>query len=535
MKTTTLFLSTVRALLAATVLTGLPFTATAAVSGETLANQGAPGVAPCASCHGPDGHGNAAGFPSLAGLPAGYLAKQMHDLADGRRRNPIMMPIAKGLSDARIQAVAAYYAGLPPRDGGGASGDHGAAGRELAVNGRWADQLPACVACHGAGARGVAPHFPGLAGQHAGYLESQLQAWKNGTRDNDADGLMKRVAEQLSDEEIKAVSAWLAALPARGQVPDTTRPDPAPARADAVQGHFQPPLLADLPDGPDGEVIRRGAAIFSATPTHADSAPFVGNGQACVNCHLNSGRQADSAPMWAAWGLYPKYRSKNDRINTMADRIVGCFTYSENAQGSAKGVAPAPDSDLVTALQAYMHWQASGAPSGRTLDGQGYPALAAPSQAPSPERGAALFAAHCALCHGDDGQGTARPGTDRPTKDYEFPPLWGPHAYNWGAGMHRVNTGADFIKANMPLGRPGSLTDQQAWDLSAYINSHPRPQDPRFDGDLEATIKAFHGNRDRDYYGKTVNGYKLGAPGTLEQWEKDHDGGARPRANVDAQ
>lgn len=80
---------------------------------------------------------------------------------------------------------------------------------------------------------------------------------------------------------------------------------------------------------------------------------------------------------------------------------------------------------------------------------------------------------------------------------YAFPPLWGPQAYNGGAGMHRIETAAGFIKANMPLGKPNSLTDQQAWDLAAYINSHPRPPDPRSEQNLETHIKAYHGTRKR--------------------------------------
>ncbi|WP_101674482.1 c-type cytochrome [Alloalcanivorax mobilis] len=490
----------------------------AAPSAERLARQGADGVAACASCHGAQGEGNAAGFPALAGQPAGYLTKQLHDLANGARANPIMMPIAKALSDPQITALADYYAGLPATGGGGARDDQGA-GRELAVNGAWGDNQPACIACHGEGARGVPPHFPALAGQHGGYIEGQLKAWKSGTRHGDAGGLMAAVAKRLDDAQIQAVSAWLAALPPSGEVPDAARPDPAPAAPDARPDRFQPPLRADLPNGKDGEAIRRGAAIFNQTHLHPQSAPFVGNGQDCSNCHMNGGRQADSAPMWAAWVLYPKYRGKNDKINSMAERIQGCFTYSQNAQASKNGAAPAADSALIADLQAYMHWQASGVPTGKTMKGQGYPELPKPAKAFSPTRGKALFAEHCALCHGDTGQGTAiNGGTAKRDDDYAFPPLWGPNAYNWGAGMHRVNTAAGFIQTNMPLGNPGSLSNQDAWDLAAYINSRPRPQDPRFKGDLDATARDFHANQAMDYYGQSVDGYRLGSPGTLEKW-----------------
>ena len=64
--------------------------------------------------------------------------------------------------------------------------------------------------------------------------------------------------------------------------------------------------------------------------------------------------------------------------------------------------------------------------------------------------------------------------TTEPSAGYVFPPLWGPDSFNDGAGMHRVLTAARFIKARMPFGQP-DLTDAQAFDVAAYINSQPRP------------------------------------------------------------
>jgi thiosulfate dehydrogenase len=93
-----------------------------------------------------------------------------------------------------------------------------------------------------------------------------------------------------------------------------------------------------------------------------------------------------------------------------------------------------------------------------------------------------------------------------------FPPLWGTRSYNWGAGMHSINKAAGFIKANMPLGQPNSLSDQQAWDVAAYINSFDRSQDPRFNGDLADTTAKFHAGK-YDYYGrrKDADGRLLGS------------------------
>jgi thiosulfate dehydrogenase len=266
------------------------------------------------------------------------------------------------------------------------------------------------------------------------------------------------------------------------------------------EGYFIPPPRAEMPDGPFGDAVRRGALLFRKTDEYA--AEFVGNGMQCANCHLNNGRRPNSAPMWAAWGRYPAYRRKNDHVNTMDERIRGCFTYSMNAQGSAKGHPPEPGHQILTDLQAYMFWLATGAPTGEKLAGRGYPKLKKPAGGWSVERGAKIYASSCALCHGDNGEGQKVDGR------YAFPPLWGPDSFNWGAGMHRVNTAADFIKANMPLGQSGTLTDQQAWDVAAYINSHERPPDPRSNSSLAKTDETFHEHQ--CLYGEEADGEPLG-------------------------
>ena len=86
---------------------------------------------------------------------------------------------------------------------------------------------------------------------------------------------------------------------------------------------FTPPPLSAIPDGPDGASIRRGMAIF--TNPGANAGQFVGNSLACSNCHIDAGRRAHAAPMWAAWAAYPQYRKKTRSISTMEDRIWGLF------------------------------------------------------------------------------------------------------------------------------------------------------------------------------------------------------------------
>lgn len=259
---------------------------------------------------------------------------------------------------------------------------------------------------------------------------------------------------------------------------------------------FHPPAESDIPKGPFGDMVRLGKDIFVDTQTYAWQ--YVGNGLNCANCHLDAGRLAHSAPLWAAYVAYPAYRKKDDKVNTFEERIQGCFRYSMN------GTPPAMDSKELTALVTYSYWLAKSAPTGERMSGRGYPALPKPPLIPDYKRGGKVFQQNCAVCHGENGQGT------KVDNRYAFPPLWGRDSYNWGAGMHRINTAAAFIKANMPLGLVGKLTDQEAWDVALYFNSHDRPPDPRFTGSLEETRKKYHDHNCE--YGHKVEGRVLGAP-----------------------
>lgn len=277
----------------------------------------------------------------------------------------------------------------------------------------------------------------------------------------------------------------------------------APAAAAAAAGvsiaasaRFAPPDDRAIPDNEMGAVIRAGEQIFLRTGVNAKA--FVGNSLNCVNCHLDAGRLAGSAPMWGAYPLYPAYRSKTKHVDSFAERLRGCFTYSMN------GKAPPHDHEVLVALEAYSYWMARGAPVGEKLPGSGYKKLAKSPQVPDFARGQTVFESKCALCHGADGQG------QRSGDMQVFPPLWGKQSFNWGAGMHRIDNAAAFIKANMPLGQGGTLTDQEAWDVATFMNSHERPQDPRFTGNVSDTRKKFN-DSEFSLYGQTVNGKVLGA------------------------
>jgi thiosulfate dehydrogenase len=270
---------------------------------------------------------------------------------------------------------------------------------------------------------------------------------------------------------------------------------------------FEPPPISAIDSSPFGRQVAFGRAIFDNPQTYAHN--FVGADLKCSNCHLGEGRVANSAPMWGAYVAYPQYRAKNGHVNTFAERLQGCFRYSEN------GKAPPLGDPVLVALESYAYFLAKGAPTGVKIAGAGYPKLAKPPLQPDYARGQDVYGANCAMCHGFDGHGQSARGR------LVFPPVWGPSSYNWGAGMAQINNAAGFIKANMPLGKGGSLTDQQAWDVALFIDSQPRPQDPRFTGDIAETRKKYHDDAD-SMYGKVANGVLLGqgaptatgAPGT---------------------
>lgn len=265
--------------------------------------------------------------------------------------------------------------------------------------------------------------------------------------------------------------------------------------AEPATGGFHPPPESAIPDNEFGRQVRLGKAIF--TDTGALAPTYVGNSLRCSSCHLDAGRLANSAPLWGAYPLYPAYRAKNGHVNTFQERLQGCFRYSMN------GKPPPLGDPVLVALESYAYFLTMGAPVGAKLPGQGYPKLAPPPQRPDYARGAAVYKASCALCHGVDGQGQSSNGK------MVFPPLWGPQSYNWGAGMSDIANAAGFIKANMPLSQGATLSDQEAWDVATYMDSQPRPQDPLFTGSIEETRTRFHASP-TSMYGRTVNGVLLG-------------------------
>jgi thiosulfate dehydrogenase len=223
-----------------------------------------------------------------------------------------------------------------------------------------------------------------------------------------------------------------------------------------------PPSADSIPAGELGASIREGLAILTDTRTHAGA--NVGNGLNCVSCHLGSGRVAYAAPLVGLTGMFPEYRARRGRVESLEERINDCFVRSMN------GKALPSSSPQMIGLLAYIAWLSTGVPTGSEVIGRGFLDISAQSR-PDAGHGKELYAQKCAACHGANGDGTLGAGGA-----FVFPPLWGAQSFNTGAGMARVSLAAAFVQATMPLGSGGTLTDQQAYDIAAYFTSQPRPK-----------------------------------------------------------
>ena len=169
----------------------------------------------CMTCHMENGEGmQDSAFPQLAGQHPAYISKQLKDLQGKMRLSDVMNPIAKSLSDEDIANVSAYYASMPrvSKTEKSTSPSKFEQGRLIAERGLWSKGIPACFACHGPNAEGVGEHFPSLINQGKLYITQELEKWKDGSRNNDPNKLMKTIAKKLTPKEIEAVAEYLSTL-----------------------------------------------------------------------------------------------------------------------------------------------------------------------------------------------------------------------------------------------------------------------------------------------------------------------------------
>jgi cytochrome c553 len=166
----------------------------------------------CQACHGANGNSANPQWPSLAGLGADYIVEQLQNFKDGKRNNPVMMPMVASLSPADLADLGAYFDSLV-NTGLEADPSLWQAGEKLYRGGDKARGIPACMACHGPTGRGNEPaKFPALRGQQSVYVAKQLADYASGTRPAGPGGIMPTIAKRLSADDIKNVSSYVQGL-----------------------------------------------------------------------------------------------------------------------------------------------------------------------------------------------------------------------------------------------------------------------------------------------------------------------------------
>lgn len=166
----------------------------------------------CASCHGADGNSAVPSFPKIAGQPAGYIAKQLADFKSDTRVDATMKGMVAALSEQDMLDLDAFYAAQPANESAvisEAQAEAAHAGEETYRAGLAKFSVTPCMACHQADGAGLEPQFPRLAGQHASYIEKQLNDFKTGARQ---DAMMNGIAFPLSAQQIKDLALYISGL-----------------------------------------------------------------------------------------------------------------------------------------------------------------------------------------------------------------------------------------------------------------------------------------------------------------------------------
>ena len=261
----------------------------------------------------------------------------------------------------------------------------------------------------------------------------------------------------------------------------------------SMQVNTERTLSTALWEAPNESSLREGSlrdAILYGKELIAHTAKYLGprgevaaisNGMNCQNCHLDAGTKPWGNNYSAVYSTYPKFRARSGTNETIEKRINDCLERSLNGKPLEN------TSKEMRAMIAYMKWLGAGVEKGKQPNGSGLKKLSYLLRAADPQKGAAVYSAKCASCHGNNGEGISIAGQ----AEFTFPPLWGKNSYNDGAGLYRISNFAAYVRYNMPLGvnhENPQLSEEESWDVAAYVNSQSRPHKDQ-SGDWKDTRK----------------------------------------------
>lgn len=226
-----------------------------------------------------------------------------------------------------------------------------------------------------------------------------------------------------------------------------------------------------IPVDEKGALIRYGRNLVAQTAYYLGpkgSIAHISNGMNCQNCHLEAGTKPWGNNYGAVAATYPKFRERSGTKESIEKRVNDCIERSLN------GKALDSNSHEMRAFVAYIKWVGADVKKGTKPKGSGIMDLPYLNRAADPVKGTTVYVATCARCHGKNGEGQP----DATLTGYVYPPLWGNNSYNIGAGLYRLSRLAGYVKNNMPNPinyHTPQLTNEEAWDVAAFINSQPRP------------------------------------------------------------
>ncbi|MBL7930793.1 MAG: c-type cytochrome [Bacteroidia bacterium] len=248
------------------------------------------------------------------------------------------------------------------------------------------------------------------------------------------------------------------------------KPNEKTKEATIENNFWKAPDTSEINSENNAEQITYGRALVRNTSYYfgpKGKIAALGNGMNCQNCHLDAGTRLFGNNFAAVASTYPKFRDRSGTKETILKRVSDCFERSLN------GKAPDTSCKEMQAILAYIKWLGRDVRKDEKPEGSGIKQLAYLDRAADPEKGKITYQEKCQRCHGADGQGQMADESS-----FKYPPLWGKNSYNIGAGLYRLSRFAGYVKYNMPQGatfEEPQLTDEQAWDLAAFVNSQDRP------------------------------------------------------------
>lgn len=249
--------------------------------------------------------------------------------------------------------------------------------------------------------------------------------------------------------------------------PSETMAAPQPENDD----YWKAPAMSQIPANEEGDLIRYGRELIMHTSVYLGpkgTVKPISNGMNCRNCHLEGGTKTFGINYAAVASTYPQWRVRSGTMVDVPERVNECIERSLN------GTRLNEDDKELEAMVAYLKWIGKDVPKGIVPEGTGMKKITFLNRPADPIQGKIVFDQHCIECHGANSEGQMEPDGN----EWFYPPLFGEHSYNMGAGLYRLSKFASFVKYNMPLGTTFDapvLTDEEAWDVAAYVNSMPRP------------------------------------------------------------